>query len=101
MSSGVRARGARFGLTPKKYQSGETDVTGSVSKVGDGTVRAALYEAATAMLRPLTFFSALKHWAMQVASPGLALIHTDVDARGVGQDQLVRFGVGRAAGLLE
>src|SRR5919112_6877563 len=27
--------GAHFGLTPKKYQSGETDVTGGISKVGD------------------------------------------------------------------
>jgi transposase len=31
--------GARFGLTPKKYQSGETDVTGRISKIGDGGVR--------------------------------------------------------------
>ena len=30
-------------------------------------VRAALYEAANAMLRRPTRFSALKHWAMQVA----------------------------------
>ena len=59
--------GAYFGLTPTRYQSGETDVTGGISKVGDGMVRAALYEAATTMLRPMTRFSALKHWAMQVA----------------------------------
>src|SRR5205085_3705447 len=26
--------GAHFGLTPKRYQSGETDVTGGISKVG-------------------------------------------------------------------
>ena len=30
-----RAVGAHFGLTPKKYQSGATDVTGGISKVGD------------------------------------------------------------------
>ena len=30
-----RTVGAHFGLTPKKYQSGETDVTGGISKVGD------------------------------------------------------------------
>ena len=35
--------GAHFGLTPTKYQSGETDVTGRISKLGDGSVRAALY----------------------------------------------------------
>lgn len=27
--------GAHFGLTPKKYQSGETDITGRISKIGD------------------------------------------------------------------
>ena len=36
--------GAHFGLTPRKYQSGETDVTGAVSRVGDAMVRTALYE---------------------------------------------------------
>ena len=30
-----KAAGAHFGLTPKKYQSGETDVTGRISKIGD------------------------------------------------------------------
>ena len=30
-----KAVGAHFGLTPKRYQSGETDVTGRISKVGD------------------------------------------------------------------
>ena len=29
-----KAVGAHFGLTPKKYQSGETDVTGRISKIG-------------------------------------------------------------------
>ena len=38
--------GALFGLTPKKYQSGETDITGRISKTGDAAVRTALYEAA-------------------------------------------------------
>src|SRR5437588_6063198 len=38
--------GAHFGLTPKKYQSGETDYTGRISKIGDASVRTALYEAA-------------------------------------------------------
>jgi transposase len=32
-----RAVGAHFGLTVKKYQSGETDITGAVSRVGDPT----------------------------------------------------------------
>jgi transposase len=31
--------GSHFGLTPKKYQSGETDITGRISKIGDASVR--------------------------------------------------------------
>jgi transposase len=62
-----RAVGAHFGLTPKEYQSGETDVTGGISKVGDGTVRVALYEAANVILTRSSRFSALKRWAMEVA----------------------------------
>ena len=62
-----KAVGAHFGLTPKKYQSGETDVTGGISKVGDAMVRTALYEAANAVLSRPIRFSALKRWAMQVA----------------------------------
>jgi transposase len=62
-----KAVGAHFGLTPKKYQSGETDVTGAISKVGDGLVRTALYEAAHIMLTRAVRLSALKRWAMAVA----------------------------------
>ena len=62
-----KALGAHFGLTPKKYQSGETDVTGGVSKVGDAMVRTALFEAAHIMLTRATRFSSLKHWALNVA----------------------------------
>src|ERR687886_55109 len=39
-----KTAGAHFGLTPRRYQSGETDVTGRVSKIGDAGVRAVLYE---------------------------------------------------------
>jgi transposase len=59
--------GPHFGLTPKKYQSGELDVTGAISKRGDRMVRAALYEAASVMLSRTVRFSALKAWAMAVA----------------------------------
>ena len=62
-----RAVGAHFGLTPKKYQSGETDVTGGISKVGDAMVRTALYEAAHVMLTRSGKFSVLKRWALEVA----------------------------------
>ena len=62
-----RTVGAHFGLTPKKYQSGETDVTGGISKVGDAMVRTALYEAANVMLTRAGRFSTLKRWALEVA----------------------------------
>ena len=59
--------GALFGLTPRKYQSGERDVTGCITRVGDEMVRTALYEAANALLLRVQRFSALKRWAMEVA----------------------------------
>ncbi len=62
-----KAVGALFGLTPKKYQSGETDVTGSISRAGDAMVRAALYEAANVLLSRVSRFSALKRWGMDLA----------------------------------
>lgn len=62
-----KAVGPHFGLTPKKYQSGETDITGAISKAGDAMVRGALYEAAQVMLTRVTGFSTLKRWAMEVA----------------------------------
>ena len=58
--------GPYFGLTPSKYQSGEVDWTGRISKVGDVMVRTALFEAANAMLSRVTRFSALKAWALRI-----------------------------------
>jgi transposase len=60
--------GAHFGLTPRKYQSGETDVTGRISKVGDGSVRTALYEAANVILTRPVKGSPLKSWGMRLAA---------------------------------
>jgi transposase len=62
-----RNAGPLFGLTPKRYQSGETDVTGAISRVGDAMVRTALYEAANVLLSRVTRFSALKRWGLEVA----------------------------------
>jgi transposase len=59
--------GAHFGLTPKKYQSGETDITGRISKTGDSGVRTALYEAAHIILTRPVKGSALKRWAARLA----------------------------------
>jgi transposase len=63
----AEAVGAHFGLTPKRYRSGETDATGGISKVGDAMVRTALYEAANVMLTRTSRVSALKRWAVEVA----------------------------------
>ena len=62
------AVGAHFGLTPKKYQSGETDVAGRISKIGDGGVRTALYEAANVILTRPEKSSTLKSWGMRLAA---------------------------------
>jgi transposase len=60
--------GPLFGLTPKKYQSGETDYSGRISKTGDASVREALYEAAHIMLtKPIKGCAQLKSWAMRIA----------------------------------
>jgi len=59
--------GAHFGMTPKKYQSGETDVSGRISKMGDKGVRAALYEAAHVILTTPVKGGALKSWAAKLA----------------------------------
>jgi transposase len=60
--------GPHFGLTPKKYQSGETDYSGRISKIGDVSVRTALYEAANVILtKPLKGATSLKSWGMKLA----------------------------------
>jgi transposase len=63
-----KAVGAHFGLTPRKYQSGETDVTGRISKIGDAGVRTMLYEAANIILTKPVKGSALKSWAARLAA---------------------------------
>jgi transposase len=58
--------GPYFGLTPRRYQSGEIDRSGAISKCGDELVRTTLYEAATTLLCRVARWSALKAWAVQV-----------------------------------
>lgn len=63
-----KAAGAHFGLTPRKYQSGATDRSGRISKIGDAAVREALYQAAHVMLtKAVKGCSELKSWAMRIA----------------------------------
>ena len=59
--------GAHFGLTPRKWQSGEVDRMGRISKCGDAMMRTALYEAANSLLLRSARPSWLKAWAVRVA----------------------------------
>ncbi len=62
-----RAVGAHVGLTPKRYQSGEIDYDGGVSKCGDALLRTMLYEAAHSLLIQSRKWSWLKAWGIRVA----------------------------------
>jgi transposase len=62
-----RSVGAYFGLTPRRYQSGEVDTSGRISRWGDPLVRAYLFEAATALLTTCKKWSALKAWGLRIA----------------------------------
>lgn len=62
-----RDLGAYLGLVPRRYQSGEFDYTGSISKAGDRRVRTLLYEAANVMLTRYKGELKLKTWAFAIA----------------------------------
>ena len=62
-----KAVGAVFGLTPSKYQSGESDRMGGISKSGDAMMRTVLFEAAQSMLTRTIKWSWLKAWGMKIA----------------------------------
>jgi len=63
----AKAVAAHLGLTPRIYQSGETDRSGNISKCGDKLLRHALYEAANSHLRISKKRSVLKAWGMKLA----------------------------------
>ena len=65
-----RARdiGAWAGLTPKRSQSGERDVSGGITRAGDVALRTALFQAATVMLNGSTKMNWLKSWALRSAA---------------------------------
>jgi transposase len=58
--------GAVFGLTCSRYQSGEVDWSGKISRCGDEMMRVMLYEAAQSMMHSKKWCW-LKAWAMQIA----------------------------------
>lgn len=61
-----RTVAAHFGLTPRRYQSGEQDNPGRISKAGDRDVRATLYAAANALLMRTMAGSPIKSWGMRL-----------------------------------
>jgi transposase len=61
-----RSVGAWIGLTTKRYQSGEVDYEGRISKRGDNHLRALLYEAAMVILTRTTANSALRVWGLKL-----------------------------------
>ena len=65
--SDSRTVGAHFGLTPRRFQSGEMDWSGGISRSGDAAVRRALYQAANVLIHHSRGWCALKSWAVRVA----------------------------------
>jgi len=61
-----RAVGAYLGLTSRRYQSGEMDYTGRISKNGDGLLRHLLYETANSLLTVVRKSHPLKDWARRI-----------------------------------
>jgi transposase len=61
--------GAHFGLTPRRYSSGQVDYDGHISRSGDEMVRTALYQAAHVLMHHGRW-SSLRGWAMRIAKRG-------------------------------
>ncbi len=63
----ILGQGALALSQPRRYQSGETDLQGRISRCGDELARTALYEAAHLLLIRSTKWSALRAWGMALA----------------------------------
>ncbi len=61
-----RTVAAHFGLTPRRFQSGELDNPGRISKAGDPDVRCALYMAAHSLVVRSDQWCSLKVWGIQL-----------------------------------
>ena len=61
-----RAVGAYVGLTSRRWQSGEMDYSGRISKHGDAMLRSLLYEAANSLLTVVRRAHPLKDWARRI-----------------------------------
>ncbi|RJG40564.1 IS110 family transposase [Mesorhizobium sp. DCY119] len=61
-----RSVGAWLGLTTRRYQSGEIDYDGHISRRGDAHLRGLLYEAATVILTRTRADSDLRAWGLKL-----------------------------------
>lgn len=61
-----RSVGAWLGLTTRRYQSGEVDYDGHISRRGDTHVRSLLYEAAVVILTRSHAASDLRTWGLKL-----------------------------------
>jgi transposase len=58
---------AYFGLTPRQFQSGETNFMGAISRRGDPATRRVLVIAATVLLSGTLEWNSLKAWGVRLA----------------------------------
>jgi len=58
--------GAYVGLTSRRFQSGEMDYSGRISKHGDSLLRSLLYETANSLLTIVRRPNPLKDWARRI-----------------------------------
>jgi transposase len=61
-----RSVGAWIGLTTRRYQSGEVDYDGHISRRGDNHLRGLLYEAAMVILTRVSANSTLRNWGLKL-----------------------------------
>jgi transposase len=61
-----RSVAAWLGLTPRRYQSGEVDYDGHISRRGDKHLRGLLYEAAVVILTRTHADSGLRTWGLKL-----------------------------------
>lgn len=59
--------GAYLGLTPRRFNSGEVDYSGRISKCGDAMMRSLLFEAAGVLMTRTSKWSALRNWGLRLA----------------------------------
>jgi transposase len=60
--------GAFLGLTPRRYQSGDVDLAGRISKAGDRPARSLLFEAANALMTRVRHDNALRAWGLKLSA---------------------------------